>query len=54
MTGCSHGKKPTTPKTLPTLFSSASMGELSVRFPLAGVEVRLDQEFDLIEEAPPG
>lgn len=36
-----------------TVLVRISTGELSVRFPLAGVEMYLDQELDLVEEAPP-
>ncbi|MFE6887320.1 hypothetical protein [Streptomyces sp. NPDC057694] len=36
-----------------TVLVRISTGELSVRFPLAGVEMYLDHELDLVENAPP-
>lgn len=36
-----------------TVLVRISTGELSVQFPLSGVEMYLDQELELVEEAPP-
>ncbi|MFE1774207.1 hypothetical protein [Streptomyces sp. NPDC059008] len=37
-----------------TVMTRVSTGELLVAFPLAGGEMYLDEELDLVEPAPPG